>query len=158
MLIARPRSWFSRSFDVHDADGAIVAELDIALLKEGAVLRHDGHTYRIEREGFLSGPWRMEEDGTVLFEAHKPSLIRNRFTVVVKNASLELAPKSWLMRRFVLVGPDWRDLGEIRRPSWWWRRVEVDLSELVPVEARLFFLFLAIVLWHRADSTAAASG
>jgi hypothetical protein len=36
--------------------------------------------------------------------------------------------------------------------------VEVKLSELVPVLAQLFFLFLALVLWKRADGAAAGGG
>jgi hypothetical protein len=156
VLIARPRSLFSRSYSIQDQGGQALAELEISLLKEGAILRHAGKTYRIERESYLSGPWYLKDGHDIVFEAHKPSMMRNRFTTMVKNASLELSPTNILMRRFILVGPDWADLGQIRRVSLWSRRAEVELSDLVPVLAQLFFLFQAIVLWNRADSAAAS--
>lgn len=153
MLVARRKRWFSSSYALETATGEPVAELDVALLKEGARLHLDGKTYRIERAGLTSGPWQLLDGDHVLLEATKPSMLRNRFLMLVKGASLELAPKSWLLRRFVLVGPDWADLGEIRRVSWLGTRVDVDLSDLVPREAQLFFFFLALVVWRRADNS-----
>jgi len=157
MLRARPRGPLSRSWIVEAEDGASVAELDLAMIKEGGRLTYEGRTWRFERERLMSGPWLLKDGAEVVFEARKPAMMRNRFMVNVKNAPLELSPKSWAMRGFALVGPDWRDLGEIRRPSWLSRRVEVDLDAAVPIPAQLFFLCLAIVLWNRADSAAASA-
>ncbi len=152
MLIARPRRMFSRDYLVSRDDGERVADLDITLLKEGGVLRYDGKTYRIEREGFMQGPWQLKDGAEVVFEAQKPSLVRNRFITVVKNASLELAAQGWALQEFKLVGPDWAQLGRVRRPSLFSRRMDVELSELVPELAQLFFLFQAMVIWQRADA------
>jgi len=155
MLVARRKRWFSQSYALETSTGEPVAELDVSLLKEGARLHLDGKTYRIERASLMSGPWQFRDGDELLFEATKPSMLRNRFLMLVKGASLELAPKGFLMRRFVLVGPDWADLGEIRRTNWLGTRVDVDLSELVPREAQLFLFFLALVIWRRADRSAA---
>ena len=158
MLIAQPKGLFSRNVTIREEGGSEVAELVISMLKEGAVLHHEGKTYRIERTGFMNGPWQLKDGDTVVFEANKPSMMRNRFTTVVKNAPLELSVKNMWMREFILVGPDWVDLGSIRRVSFWSRRVEVKLSELVPVLAQLFFLFQAMVIWKRADGAAGGGG
>ncbi|GJM22756.1 MAG: hypothetical protein DHS20C15_26710 [Planctomycetota bacterium] len=156
MLIATPKSVWSQHYQVTSATGEPIAELDLSMLKEGARLHYQGKVYRIERESLMRGPWLLLDGDTPVFEANKPSLMRNRFLVMVKGASLELAPKTWMMRRFGVVGPDWVDLGEIRRPSWFRRKVEIDLSDLVPEQAQLFLLFLAVVIWRRADVAAAS--
>ena len=151
MLIARPQGLFSRSYSVCDEDGNTVGELAIGMLKEGAVLHHDGKSYRIERAEFMKGPWCLKDDDGVVFEAHKPTMVPDRFTAVVKNASLELSTKGRLMRRFIVVGPDWADLGYIRRVPGLPGRLEIHLSDLIPVLAQLFMLFQVVVLWKRVD-------
>lgn len=152
MLIARPQSLFASNYRITDVHGKPVAELAIAMLKEGARLIQDGKVFRIERESLMSGPWQLKDGHDVLLEAHKVSVIKNRFEMSVNGASLELSPTSWTMRGFQLVGPDWSNLGKIVRPSWFSRQVKLDLSDLVPQQAQLFFLFLAIVLWRRVES------
>jgi hypothetical protein len=154
MFIARPQSLFSRSYFVCDEDGNAVAELAVGMLKEGAVLHHEGKSYRIERAEFLKGPWCLKDGDAVVFEAHQPTMVPDRFTTVVKNASLELSIKGRSMRNFIVVGPDWADLGYIRRvpvlPGFS-ARLEIHLSDLIPVLAQLFMLFQVVVLWKRVD-------
>jgi len=157
VLYAKPKGLFSNSFAITDAGGASVAELAVSFIKEGGQLHHDGQVYRLERESLFSGPWRMLDKGKVLYEARKPSLIRNRFMVTVRKADLELSPVNLWMRGFKLVGSDWEDLGSIRRPSLLSRRALIDLDDRVPVEAQLFLFFLANVLWRRADSSTAGA-
>ena len=158
MLYARPKGLLSNSFRITDAGGDLVAELAVAFVKEGGQLHHDGKVYRLEREGLMSGPLRLIDGHEVLYEASKPSMIRNRFMVTVRKADLELSPVSFWMRGFRLVGPDWAELGTIRRPSLLSRRALIDLDDRVPVEAQLFLFFLANVLWRRADNSAAGGG
>lgn len=149
MLIARPPGLFSLDYEITDVHGEHVAKLVISMVKEGARLMLDDKVYRIEREGMLSGPWQLKDGHDVLLQAHKVSMIKNRFELSVQGASLELSPISWTMRGFRLVGPDWAELGTITRPSWFSRRVDIELSDLVPRRAQLLLLFLAIVLWNR---------
>jgi hypothetical protein len=152
MLIARPQGLFSNDYRITDVHGEPIAELAIAMIKEGGRLIQDGKAFRIERESLMSGPWQLKDGHTVLLEAQKVSMIKNRFEMAVKGASLELAPTNWLMRGFQVVGPDWSNLGTISRPSFFSRQVRIELSDLVPQQAQLFFLFLAIVVWRRAES------
>lgn len=130
-----------------------MARLEIPLLREGGRLQIGERIFRIDREKLMSGPWLFMDGDKVLFEAIKPSALRNRFLCTVKGASLELSPISWTLRSFRLVGPDWVEFGTIRRPSWFSRRVEIELSDLVPLEAQLFLFVLALVIWRRADSS-----
>ena len=154
MLIARPEGWTARRWRIEREDGELVAALEVPLLREGGRLVIGDRIHRVEREGLMSGPWVLLDGDQLLFEADKPSAIRNRFMVTVKGAPLELSPTSWTLRSFRLVGPDWVEFGQIRRPSWLSRRVEIDLSDLVPLEAQLFLFVLAMVLWRRADAGA----
>lgn len=151
MLHVRPKSMFSRAWDVRDADGKLVAELQTAVLREGATVQVDGKALRIAREGLVSGPWQLFDGDEVLFEATKPSALKSRFEVNVRGAWLDFSPVNWLVRGFTLVGPDWAQLGGIRRPSWFSRRIEVDLDERVPLEAQLLLLYCALLVWARQE-------
>ncbi|GEM_PF-3316950 len=152
MLIARPTGLFTNNYKISDVHGDHVAELAIAMVKEGGRLLMDDKVLRIERETMFSGPWQLKDGNEVLLEAFKVSVIKNRFEMSVKGASLELSPTSWTMRGFQVVGPDWSQLGTIKRPSLLSRRVNIELSDLVPRQAQLFLLFLSVVLWNRAQS------
>lgn len=152
MLIARPTGLFTNNYKITDVHGDHVAELAIPLVKEGGRLLMDDKVLRIERESMFSGPWQLKDGNEVLLEAFKVSVIKNRFEMSVKGASLELSPISWTLRGFQLVGPDWSQLGTIKRPSLLSRRVNIKLSDLVPKQAQLFLLFLSVVLWNRAKS------
>ncbi|MFT7464595.1 MAG: hypothetical protein ACI9EF_002951 [Pseudohongiellaceae bacterium] len=147
MLIAQPVSLLSRSYLVTDIHGERVAELAISLIKEGARLLMDDKVFRIEREGLVSGPWQLKEGNEVRLEASPVAMIKGRFEMSVKGASLELAPIDGSSKGFTVVGPDWNDLGTISKPSLLSRRLKIELSELVPQQAQLFFLFLSLVLW-----------
>jgi len=149
MLHVRPRSLFSRTWEVRGDDGATVAEVKSSLLREGATVQHDDKVLRIAREGLLSGPWQLLDGDEVLFEAIKPSALKNRFEVNVRGAWLDFSPKNWLLREFTLVGPDWAQLGRVRKPSFWSRRIELDLDARVPVPAQLLLLFCALLVWNR---------
>jgi hypothetical protein len=156
MLRVRPRHLLSRHYLIEAADGEPFAELDIRHWREGGQLRHEGQLYQVGREHLMSGPWVLRNGDDVIFEAHKPSMMRNRLITNVKGAALEISPKSWTMRAFVVVGPDWRHLGEIRKPHWLSSRVEVALEDAVPPLAQLFFLFQALLLWHRQENAASS--
>jgi hypothetical protein len=151
MLHVRPKSMFSREWDVRDADGALVASLQTALLREGATVQVDGKALRIAREGMMTGAWQLLDGDEMLFEATKPSAFKSRFEVNVRGAWLDFSPVNWLMRGFTLVGPDWAQLGGIRKPSFWSRRIEIELDDRVPLEAKLLLLYCALLAWARQN-------
>jgi len=47
-------------------------------------------------------------------------------------------------------------IGRIAPRSVFRREVEVDLPEDLPLEIRLFLVFLTLILWRRSDNAAAA--
>ena len=147
MLQVRPKSLAARAWEVRDDEGALVAELQSTLLSEGATVQLDGKVLRIAREGLTTGPWKLTDGDEVLYEASKPSADTRRFEVNVRGAWLDLSPEGSSTRRFSLVGPDWAQLGSVSKSGLLSRKVEVDLDDRVPVEAKLLLLFCALLAW-----------
>ena len=152
MFVARPTDRSGRRFALEDPDGAPLGELALADGRQGGQLVAGDATYVFGRAALESGPWQMREGDAVVYETTKPAMVRNRLMTEVQRAQLELGPKEKAKRTLVLTGPDWRDLGTIRRPSMLSKRIEVDLVDAVPEKARWFFLFQALVLWAGFES------
>lgn len=149
MLVARARSFRAAAYDVTTGAGEPVAALTLAPDRDGASLEHAGRSYRIGREGVVSGAWQLRDGEELVFEARKTPLIENRLLTTVKGAVLEIAPLGRGLKRFGVVGPDWAELGEIRMRPPFGRTLHAELSELVPRLAQLFLVFQAIAIARR---------
>lgn len=148
MLLARPLSLRATSFDVTNGLGESVARLELSPGFDGGALTCAGKRHRISREAG-GGAWLLHDGEQVVFEAHPPPAIKNRLLFTVKGAILEIAGEGTGLRRFNVVGPDWAQLGSIRRSGFLGRRLVADLSDLVPELAQLFLLFCALAIARR---------
>ena len=75
MLKATPKSWFSWNFTVMGG-AQPVADIDVSWWREKGLLTVQGTTYKVYREGLMSGAFILESARTVLGRATKPSAFR----------------------------------------------------------------------------------
>ena len=155
MLRIEPTRWFSWAFTVDD-DGKPLGTIDISVWRERGNLTMAGRTFTIVREGFISGDFRLESDGTVVATATKPSAFRREFAVTFSGRTLRLRPRSVWGRALVLHEGE-REVGGIRPRTMWSRRATGTLPDTVPVPVRLFVLWLAMLIWKRDDDDAGAA-
>src|SRR5262244_1926475 len=155
MLRATPVSWFSWNFLVSD-EGAPVAEINLAWLREAGQLSVGEESYRVYREGVMSGAFILEKDGTRLAKAQKPSAVFRSFAVDYNGRRFTLEAESAFRRKFVLKDGEER-IGSIFPEGALTRKCIVDLPANIPLAVRVFMIWLVIILWKRESDGAAAA-
>lgn len=157
LLRAESEGWFSHDFEVLDASsGAAVGWVDLSSWRERAELQIAGACYRAthgmgEREFVLS-----RKDGSKVFAAEKPSAWREILAFEHGGVRYELRKESAFKRAFVLWREGAGEVGSLRSGGAFRREWTADLPEELPLEARVFVMWLARVMWNRQD--AAVSG
>lgn len=155
MLELVPSGLLGRRFAV-SRDGVVVAELNLALLREAAEITIEGAVHELRRQGRLSGAFELSHHGGVVARARKPSAWRNRFEVEHESRHYELEKESWWSRRYELrdaSGP----VGGVRPVHVFTRRAEIDLPDELTLPGKVFVTALVAFLWNR-DASAAAGG
>ncbi len=157
MLKAVPVSFFSWDFRVLEGDRE-VAEMDLALWREKAVLTVEGLPYRVSREGLAHGAFLLEDGaGRVVARAEKPNALRRSF--VVEHGGRRFRLEAWTPfgRAFVLRD-DRNVVGTVKPDNFITRRATAELPEDLPLAVRAFLLWLVFILWRRDAATDAGGG
>jgi hypothetical protein len=158
MLRAVPDGWFSYDFTVFDRTGTPVARADLSNWRETAKLEVGGTRYEAYRRGWASKEFILEsKDGRVVAVAEKPSTWSGRFVFEHGGNRYELKQESVWRSAFVLLRDGVGLVGSVRRKGYFNREWTVDLPEELPLEVRVFVVWLVVLLWKRADSAAAAT-
>jgi len=157
MLKAVPKAWFSWDFDIVDPAGGTVANVDMSAWGEKATFAIGDRTYRMYREGMMSGAFLLEGEGTVLVRAAKPSAFRHSFDVEYKGRRYTLSRRSAWGTEYVLREES-RDVGSVARDTWFGRKATVNLPQELPAAVQVFLVVLVLFLWKRDTNAAAAAG
>jgi hypothetical protein len=154
MLQLVPRHWYSWNFSVMDGDRAL-AEIDLSWWREKGVLTVEGQTYRVYREGLMSGDFILESGGSIVARAEKPRAFQRSFLVHHDGRSYTLRAKSAFRRAFVLLAGS-EQVGSVVPLGVLTRKASVDLPNF-PAAVKVFVVWLTVIIWKR-DSDAAAAG
>ena len=153
MLEAAPRHFLSNDFVLRSSDRTI-AELDVSAWRERAEFELEGVSYRLYREGFMSGAFVLERAGVIVARAVKPSVFRARFELDIGGQAFTLRKASVFSSRFAVFAGD-RQVGEIRRARLFTRRAILELPSEWSAAIQLFVFWLALVIWKREARAAA---
>ena len=153
MLQATPRGWFSWNFLISEGENE-VADIRLAMLREAGELVVLDKTYRVNREGIMSGAFVLQEGQMELARAEKPSAFQRSFLVSYDGRSYSLGAESAFRRRFVLKENDGR-VGSIYPLNAFTRKCAVDLPSDILLPVRVFMVWLVIILWKRDSDSAA---
>jgi hypothetical protein len=151
MLEVVPTGWFSWDFTISEGSRP-VAEFDISWWRERGELTVQGSTFRVSREGMLSGDFLLESDRGILARATKPSVLRRSFTVQSGTKTYTLQARSAFRRSFVLLDDD-REVGAIAPHSAWTRRASANLPTDMPLPVQVFLVWLTLLLWKRESDS-----
>jgi hypothetical protein len=155
MLTANPRTWYSWDYTLV-SDGVPVADIETSSWRETGHFTASGATYSMFRERLFWGVFLLETDGTVLARAKKPSAFGRRFVIDVGGAQWELKPRSAFSRSFRLLQGG-VEVGRLSAIGFLSRRINVELSESLPLPIKAFVVWLIVLLWKR-DSNAVVAG
>jgi hypothetical protein len=151
-MLAIPRNWFSWDFTLFD-EGHSLAKIRMSSWREKGTLTIADQTYRVYREGLFSGSFILESRGTVLARAAKPSAMTRRLVVDCGGSEFELKPLSAFSRKFQLRSGG-AIVGTLSPGGFLSRRMNVELSPDLPLPARVFVVWLAVLLWKRESESA----
>jgi len=151
-LTLRPKRWFSWNFAVEDAQRH-VADLDVSWWRDRGTLIVNGTSYRVYREGLVSGDFVLETDGGTLARATKVSAFRRAFELSYADSTYTLRARGPFWRSFVLEsGPD--EVGSIIPASFLRRQAVVTLPDSLPLPVKVFAMWLTVLIWKRdSEST-----
>jgi len=153
MLQATPRGWFSWNFVISEGEKE-VADIRLAMLREAGELVVLDKTYRVNREGIMSGGFLLQENDTELARAEKPSAFQRSFTVRYDGRSFGLGAESAFRRKFFLK-ENAEAVGSIYPLNAFTRKCVVDLPSDILLPVRVFMVWLVIILWKRDSDSAA---
>ena len=130
------------------SNGSLLAEIDIASWREKGLLAVGGSTYKVYREGLVSGRFVLETNGTEMASAEKPSMLRRSFTVRYDDSAYELRAESAFRRNFVLLEQGVQ-IGSIVPARMFTRKATVNLPPALPLPVQVFLIWLTVILWKR---------
>lgn len=137
-------------------NGIPVAIVDLSWWRETGGLTIKGSTYRVYREGLMSGSFILESDGSVLARAEKPSAFYRSYLVEHGGKKFTLEAESAFFRKFILSEGGQR-IGSVYPEHAFTRKAVIDFPEEIPLAVRIFMFWLVMVLWKRDSDAAGAS-
>ena len=159
MLRVMPEGWFSYNFTVFDRGGTPVARVDLSNWREAAKLEVGGERYEAHRKGWRSKEFVLEkEDGQVVAMAEQPSAWKGQFVFEHGGNRYELEKETVWKGTFVIRREGVGHVGSVRSEGVFKREWIAELPEELPLEAKVFIVWLVVLLWKRAASAAAAGG
>lgn len=155
MLKVVPNSFCSWSFRVEDFEGA-VEQIDMAWVREHAEVTIGDDRYRVTKTAPFGGGFEMTRDGQVVASAGKRMMVRT-FDVQAGERHFELSALSIFGRAFGLF-ENGQQIGTMSPVSMWGRTARADFPDDIPRDVQVFLIWLVLILWRRAASSAAAAG
>jgi hypothetical protein len=157
MLRAVRRGWFSYDLDVFDRAGTPVAKVDLAHWRENAKIEVEGRRYLARHEMWAREFVLEAEDGRTVALADKPSAWERRFLLDYGGGRYQLAKESPWRSAFLLTREGAGVVGSVRRRSPFGRETVVDLPGELPLEVRVFVLWLTVLMQKRDDAAAGSA-
>lgn len=155
MFEAKPVGVFSRAYEL-EAQEHLAASLKLAWLKEAGEILVDGQSFKLYREGWMSGAFVLEKDGQEMLRAVKLSAFRSQFDLEIDSRFYSLKRASFFGGTFSVVHQG-AVVGTIRRAGLFTQRALIDLPSDWPIPIQAFVFWLVVLLWNRQASAAAAS-
>lgn len=155
MLRAIPRGLFSWGFSILE-DDAEVAGLEVAWMRERGNLDIKGTEFNLYRQGWLSGLFLLEGEGTVLAQANKPNALTRRFEVTYGRDTLSLAAQSPFTRAFGVYDGE-TQIGSIYPDHCFTRKTTIDLPDDIILPVKGFLFWLVVLMWRRAANRSSSS-
>ena len=120
--------------------------------RETGALTIGDTTYRMYREGPMSGAFILEHAGSELAQAEKPSVFRRELVIRHAGHDYTLRPESMFRRAFVLLDGS-QQIGSVAPESAFTRKAAADLPDSLPLPVRMFVVWLAMILWRREQNS-----
>ena len=134
---------FTIQQDSHD-----VANVEMSWWCEKGTLTIDRTRYQMYREGWLTGAYVLERDGTVIARAERGSAFLRQYVLQYRDRHYTLKARSAFRRPFV-VWDGTQEIGSIECTAFFSRDAMAELPDAWPLPVRAFVIWLTMVQWRR---------
>lgn len=148
MLSCVPQSFLNWNFEI-TGSRADPSFITMDFLSEQGTITHVGATYRIQKQGWLSGTWLLISGAEALVTAVKPSAWLRAFEITTREGSLLLKAQSPLTRCYDIFS-EGRNIGTIFPAHPFTRRSTIECDTAVPELTQLFCFWLVALTWRRS--------
>ncbi len=154
-IVAEPQGALARRYRLL-GDGALVTEINFPAFGPSTATPIAGQTYRLRRTGVLRDHFTLGADptGAVVASATQRDPLRREFLVEVGPQRLILCAASPVRSDYHLLDGQ-RRVGAVRPLSTLRHGAEADLPESIALEARVFVVWVVLLLWSRRRVTRA---
>lgn len=147
-MTAQPRGFAAQRYRIV-SEGEVLTELRFPLFGPSTATPLQGQVYRLRREGVRRNGFSLESASGEIVARAMPHVTGSRaFAVDIAGRRLALRPASRLRSDYTLFDGE-RAVGMLRPPGPLRRGVVADLPGDLPLEARVFLLWVALALWRR---------
>ena len=148
MIHCTPTSLFSWNFTL--SGPGFEAYAAIPWFTDSGSFTIQGTTYKVEKQGFASGHWKLRRSGRVLAEAHRTHAFRRHVFIRSGKAEVVLEAKGW--GSTFIVHRDEHQLARISFDQVLGRRSTID-TEAGALEPHVlvFAFWLTALFWRRAS-------
>lgn len=157
ILVLKPRGWTGSAFQILDANGAIVGDLDLSSWRDQATLTLGEAAYAVRKDPVDKAFVVLGADGLPRAQAVKPSVWKSEFRLDWGEGQGRLyRPSAWGMGAFVVDGDDGERLVRVERKGVWSQRIVVGSVDAWPLE-RTAFVAALVAFVLRAEAAAAGA-
>jgi hypothetical protein len=146
-----PTRWLAWDFSVMQGTQQLTS-VEMSAWREKAEFRIQDRTYHVFRDGMI-GDFVLQAAGSTVARASKPSSFRRDFVIKYDEKVYTLKAKSSFGRGFILRD-EHREIGSLTPETAFSYRAAVDLPDHLPLEMKVFIVWLVMILWKRAASAA----
>ncbi len=161
MVTARLASFGLSSLVVEDEAEEEVAAVELRRVSDGGTIRVGEVPFTLDASGWVSKTVTLAFEGVRVASAARTGVLRPRYDVTVDAGllgtdapvGLTLRPSLTLRTFEVWIGG--QEAGAVYRHGFLGRRLEVDLSDRLPLGVQVFLLALVLIEWRRASRRSA---
>lgn len=147
-MTAEPQGAFARRYQLL-ADGALITQISLPAFGPSTATPIAGQAVHLRRAGLRHDAFTLEAvaTGATLASATREHSLRRDFTVEVGGRQMSLRAESAWRSGYALMEGD-RAVGWVRPGATLGRGVEAELPDDLPLTARVFLLWVALLLWR----------
>jgi hypothetical protein len=152
-LQARSRGFFGQRIEI-TRGGEEVARVRLRTWKEGCRITADGDTVEGRRKGIWKPVYELRRDDRLVTSIRTQRVLRSWLAMELGSALIEIRPEGFLQRSYVLrMGA--REIGSIRKSSWLFSTVDIDLPDDWPLALKIFVFWVIASIWRSQQAAAA---
>ena len=156
MLELKKRSLFSSEYVARE-NGVVVGELSRSKWRDQGEITVQGKSLKLKKRGALKDTFTLFDGDAAIVEVTQPSALRSKLAFQYDEKDFEIRDKAWYSST-MLVESGGSVVGSVSSRGPFSSGAIVALPDSLPLAAKVFIGWVAMVRWDSAAAAAAAGG